>query len=116
MPTNPSSNVPCHNAFRGTNPFQAVPMPVPLWECGLRASEIFRERPLALHLKRNTGWLQALPRTSNQIEAALFPGYALGGMQPEEVRSQLNRALWDAGYTPSSDYASNPTWTWMEGN
>lgn len=103
-------------AFPGRNPFQTDPMPIPLEGWELRAPDIFRERPLASHLDQNAGWLQARLRTSNQIEAALFPNYSLGGMQPEEVRSLLNHALWDAGYTPSSEWERNPTWTWTEGN
>jgi hypothetical protein len=115
MTTRPSFNHASQNAFPGKNPFQAAPMPVPLEGWNLRAPDIFRERPLADHLGRNAGWLQARPRTSNQIEDALFPSYSLGGMQREEVRAQLNRALWDAGYTPNCE-DENPTWTWTEGN
>ncbi len=112
MTTSPSSR----SNFRGMNPFECTPMPIPLGEWGLRAPDIFRERPLARHLNRNDGWLQAVPRTSDQIEAALFPEYALGGMLSDEVRSLLNHALWDAGYTPSREGERNPTWTWTEGN
>ena len=54
--------------------------------------------------------------TSNAIEAALFPEYSLCGMERKEVGSMLNRALWDAGYVPSSTDTDNPTWTWTEGN
>ncbi|BDU74905.1 hypothetical protein [Mesoterricola silvestris] len=99
---------------RRQNPFQNVPIPVPIEGWNLRAADIFRERPLADHLERNRAWLQARPRTSNQIEDALFPSFALGGMESREVRSLLNRALWDAGFTPSHEDA-NPTWTWTDG-
>ena len=101
---------------RSTNPFQGAPAPIPLIGWDLRAPDIFRERPLATQLDNNAEWLQARPRTSNAIEAALFPEYALCGMEHEEVRSLLNRALWDAGYVPSSTDTDNPTWTWTEGN
>lgn len=101
---------------RGGNPFQGIPMPIPVEGWNLRASEIFRERPLSSHLERNAGWLQGRSRTSDAIEAALFPEYSLGGMEHEEVRSALNCALYDAGYTPSSEDTGNPTWTWTEGN
>jgi hypothetical protein len=103
-------------AFPDRNPFKAAPLPVPLEGRDLRASDIFRERPLAAHLECNSGWLQTRPRTSKQIAVALFPDFILGGMEPEDVRSLLNRALWDAGYTPSSVGSDNPTWTWTEGN
>lgn len=100
---------------RGSNPFQSVPMPIPLKGWNLRAADIFREGPLADRLERNAGWLQARPRTSNQIQDALFPSFDLGGMQSGEVRALLNRALWDAGFTPDHEDA-NPTWTWTDGN
>ena len=103
-------------ARRSTNPYQGLSAPIPLEGWNLRASDIFRERPLATHLNRNAGWLQARPRTSDAIEAALFPEYALGGMEHEEVRSLMNRALWDAGYVPSNKDSDNPTWTWTAGN
>jgi len=102
-------------AARTTNPFQPTPLPVPLDGWNLRASDIFRARALSDQLEKNMGWLQARPRTSNQIEMALFPSFSLDGMQSDEVRSLLNRALWDAGYTPSCTDA-NPSWTWAEGN
>lgn len=99
---------------RSSNPFEAIPIPIPMDGFGLTAPEIFREKRLASHLDRNASWLQAHPRTSNAIEAALYPEYSLCGMEPEEVRQLLNRALWDAGYTPSNQ-GKNPVWTWTEG-
>lgn len=101
---------------RGTNPFRAVPMPIPLEGWGLRAVDIFQARPLAHRLDMNVEWLQARPRTSDEIEAALFPEYSLCGMEHDEVRSLLNFALWDAGYVPDREDADNPTWIWTEGN
>lgn len=102
------------NNFRRTNPFQGTPLPIPLEGWNLRAPDIFRARPLNDHLERNAGWLQARPRTSNQIEAALFPEYSLSGMSSSEVRMILNEALWDAGYKPDFE-EENPTWTWTDG-
>jgi len=101
---------------RRPNPYQGVPMPVPLDGWNLRAADIFRAAPLASHLSRNAQWLQARPRTSEDIEATLFPEYTLGGMDHEEVRAQLNSALFDAGYEPDDEASSNPTWFWTEGN
>lgn len=101
---------------RGRNPFCDIPVPHPVDGWGRCASDLFRGRPLASCLERNAAWLQARTRTSDEIEAALFPEYSLGGMTHDEVRSLMNRALWDAGYTPSSEHTNNPTWTWMEGN
>lgn len=98
------------------NPFQAAPKPIPLSGWNLRALDIFRERPLADHIDRNAGWLQAHPHTSNAIEAALFPEFSPCGMEPEEIRRLMNRALWDAGYFPDCENTDNPTWTWTEGN
>jgi hypothetical protein len=115
MTTTPRHEPGSPRATRTTNPFQTTPLPIPLDGWNLRASDIFRERPLSDHLGRNTGWLQARPRTSSQIEMALFPSFSLDGMQSDEVRSLLNRALWDAGYTPNCTGA-NPSWTWAEGN
>ena len=110
-------NLDCPNATdRGRNPFSSIPVPIPVDGWGLRALDIFRERPLASHLNRNAGWLQAFPRTSDEIEAALFPEYSLGGMQHKEVRSLLNRGIWDLGYAPSNDYSDNPTWTMPKGD
>lgn len=97
------------------NPFQGAPAPIPASGWNLRAPDLFRRRSLTDHLDRNTGWLQARPRTSNAIEAALFPEYSLSGMEPEEVRALLNAALWDAGYVPDDTDTRNPTWTWTEG-
>jgi len=102
------------NDFRSSNPFQGAPLPVPLDGWNLRAPDIFRQRPLADHLERNRGWLEARPRTSNQIDDALFQPYALAGMHFSEVRLLLNHALWDAGYKPSNE-SENPTWTWTDG-
>ena len=101
---------------RRLNPYQGVPMPVPLDGWNLRAADIFRAAPLAAHLSRNARWLQARPRTSEDIEATLFPEYTLGGMDHDEVRAQLNCALFDAGYEPDDEASSNPTWFWTEGN
>lgn len=96
------------------NPFASIPLPRPV-ERGQRASDLFKPRPLDRHLERNAGWLQALPRTSDEIEEALFPEFLLGGMRPEDVRSNLNAALWDKGYTPDREEGDNPTWTWHQG-
>jgi len=96
------------------NPFRPVPMPVPLKGWDLQAPDIFQERALAKQLALNEKWLQARPRTSNQIEAAIYPQYCLNGMERAEVRAQLNRALWDAGYSPSDTDTDNPTWTGMD--
>jgi hypothetical protein len=104
-----------HPSRHKLNPFQDAPAPIPLSGWNLRAPDIFGERSLAANLERNAGWLQARPRTSNAIEAALFPEYALCGMAHEEVRSLMNAALWDAGYVPSSTGTGNPTWSWTEG-
>ena len=82
----------------------------------LRAADIFRAAPLASHLSKNARWLQARPRTSEDIETALFPEYALGGMDHYEVRTQMNFALFDAGYDPDDEASSNPTWFWTEGD
>jgi len=101
---------------RSMNPFQGASAPIAITGWDLRAPDIFRARPLAAHLECNAGWLQARPRTSNAIEAALFPEYSLCGMEREEVRSLMNAALWDAGYVPSSTDTTNPTWNWNEGN
>lgn len=101
---------------RGTNPFRAVPMPIPLEGWGLRAVDIFQARSLAHRLDMNAGWLQARPRTSDEIEAALFPEYSLGGMDHDEVRELMNHGIFDAGYTPDWEDSDNPTWTWNEGN
>ena len=100
---------------RGENPFRGVPMPIPLDGYNLRASEIFRDRPLAARLCMNAEWLQARSRTSDEIEAALFPDYSLTGMDQNEVRSQLNHAIYAAGFAPSDREGDNPTWTWTEG-
>ena len=100
---------------RGSNPFKSVPMPFAFGGFGLSASQIFREHSLASHLDRNADWLQGRPRTSNDIEAALYPEYTLSGMEHDEVRSALNRALWDAEYTPSNPKSDNPAWYWLEG-
>lgn len=97
------------------NPFQAAPAPIPAVGWNLRAADLFSPRSLAEHLDRNAAWLQARPRTSNAIEDALFPEYALNGMEAEEVRALLNAALWDAGYAPNATDTRNPTWTWTEG-
>jgi hypothetical protein len=109
---------PTHHPLRRRhegNPFPGVSMPLPLEGWNLRATDIFRECPLARHLGSNAGWLQARPRTSDAIEAALFPAYALCGMEHDEVRSLLNRALWDVGYNPDDEETDNPTWTWTKG-
>lgn len=103
-------------ARRGENPFQKAPLPIPAIGYDLRASDLFRERSLEAHLHRNAEWLQARPRTSEAIEAALFPHYSLDGVEPEDVRTLLNHALWDAGYAPSRASSDNPTWTWVEGH
>lgn len=97
-----------------TNPFQTAPLPIPLTGWNLQAPEVFRPDALARHLDRNQDWLQARPRSSNRIDTSLFPSYALGGMEREEVRASLNAALWDAGYRPS-DHSDNPTWSWDAG-
>lgn len=115
MTTSPTFNPDSRSAFPSRNPFQGSPMPIPLEGWDLRAPNIFRDRPLADHLNLNAGWLQVRARTSNQVEAALFPSFTLGGMQSDEVRAQLNRSLWDAGYKPSNE-GVNPTWSWAEGN
>lgn len=98
---------------RGNNPFQQVPIPVPCQSCE-RGSTLFSERALSRHLDRNAGWLQYRPRTSEEIEQALYPLYNPCGVSPEDARTALNYGLWDAGYTPS-DKGSNPTWCWNEG-
>lgn len=95
------------------NPFQPVPVPIPLTGWDLHAPEIFQPDALARHLERNRRWLQARPRSANQVESALFPSYSLGGMERDEVRANLNAALYDAGYRPS-DTCANPTWSWSE--
>ena len=97
---------------RKSNPFQAAPLPIPLEGFGLRAPDVFRERPLAAHISKNAAWLQARPRTSDAIHTALFPDYSLNGMEPEEIRVLLNRALWDAGYKSDNQDSDNPTWRW----
>lgn len=102
--------------FQSPNPFQRIPLPVPVEGWDLRAPDIFRPKPLASQIERNAGWLQARHRTTSQIQSALFPQFSLCGMQADEVRSLLNCALWDAGYAPSRSDDSNPTWTWNEGN
>ena len=94
-------------------PYQAPPMPIATGGLGTRATELFSERALAAHFKRNAGWLQYLPRTSEQIEEALFFSYSLAGMEAEEVREHLNAGLWNAGYVPSNR-SSNPSWSWEE--
>ncbi len=98
------------------NPFPGLPMPIPLEGWNLRATDIFRERPLAARLDLNAKWLQLRPRTSNAIEYCLFPEYSLCGMEHSEVRHLMNRALWDAGYVPDREDTDNPTWTWTAGN
>jgi len=117
MPTtaNPSDPKRRHLPPRRPNPFAGAPMPRPLDGWNLRAADIFKERPLASHLGMNAGWLQARSRTSDEIEGTLFPDYSLGGMEHDEVRDQLNHALFDAGYDPSEDETDNPTWSWNEG-
>ncbi|WP_243295103.1 hypothetical protein [Geothrix mesophila] len=118
MTTEPNRRAPNRGTCRPrrTNPYQGVPMPVPLDGWNLRAADIFRAAPLASLLSRNARWLQARPRTSEVIEATLFPEYTLGGMDHDEVRAQLNCALFDAGYEPDDEASSNPTWFWTEGN
>lgn len=103
------------SASRGENPFHAIPYALPLLEEDLRAVEIFMDGLVHERIHLNSEWLQFSPRSSNQIDGALFPCYALGGMEPEDVRTLLNRAMWDAGYEPSN-HGHNPTWTWTEGN
>lgn len=118
MTTEPTRRDPIRQPLppRRMNPFQGASAPIPVTGWNLRAPDLFRERPLAEHLDRNAGWLQARPRTSNAIEAALFPEYRLCGMEHEEVRTLMNAALWNAGYAPDSEDTDNPTWTWTEGN
>jgi len=107
----------CRRKHRPDNPYQKAPVPIPLDGFGLRASEIFNEYTLANHLGKNAEWLQHAPRTSEQIEVALFHEYSLAGMEPEEVRQNLNHAIFDAGYHPVNCDSSedNPTWLWLEG-
>jgi len=100
---------------RGENPFPAVPTPLPCLEDDLRAVDIFTDGLVHERIRVNAEWLQYSPRSSSQIDAALFPYYSLRGMDPDEVRILLNRALWDAGYEPS-DTGQNPVWSWTEGN
>lgn len=116
MTIDPYLREPLRPSIHTANPFQGAPAPIPYTGWDLRAPDLFCKHPLAAHLDRNAGWLRARPRTANAIEAALFPQYSLSGMDSEEVRSLLNRALWDAGYVPSSTDTGNPTWSWTEGN
>lgn len=111
--TQPAAHRRAHAMPKTGNPFTGIPLPNPV-ERGQRASDIFKARLLVQQLNRNVGWLQALPRTSEEVEEALFPDYVLAGMRPEDVRSNLNAALWDAGYTPDREDSDNPTWTWEE--
>jgi len=92
------------------------PQPIPLKGFELRARDIFSKRPLTAHLNRNAGWLQALPRSTEAIESTLFPDYKAYRMESEEVLQLLNRALWNMGYTPSSNSdTDNYTWHWLDG-
>lgn len=95
---------------------QGIPMPVTLESSNLRAADVFEEDALASHLDRNAGWLQARPRTSNQIEEAIFHAHVHGAMELEAARLLLNWALWDAEYSPDDSDSSNPTWLWLEGS
>jgi len=98
---------------RRVNPFKKVPVPIPLQGRNLRAADIFKEGVLDAHLERNAEWIQGRPRTTTQIDGALFPDYSLEGMHREEVLSLLNHALYEAGFTPD-DESSNPTWTFTQ--
>jgi hypothetical protein len=69
---------------------------------------------MARHLERNAEWLRARPRYSDDIEAALYPDYSLGGMEHDVVRQLLNAALWNAGYSPDDTMSDNPKWSWSE--
>lgn len=100
---------------RNSNPFPAVPMPIPFRGSGVHAAEVFSPEPLGMHLSRNASWLQARTRTTREIHSTLFPSYSRRGMEPDEVRAALNHALWQAGYTPSSLLNDNPTWNWFDG-
>jgi len=98
---------------RRVNPFKKIPVPVPLLGRNLRAADIFKDGVLDDRLERNAEWIQDRPRTTTQIEAALFPDYSLDGMEPDEVLSLLNHALWEAGFAPD-DETRNPTWTFTQ--
>lgn len=95
------------------NPFKKAPTPNPCHPLE-RGPELFTEEALANRLAWNAAWLQFRPRTSYEIEEGLFPAYIPAGCCPKDARITLNYALWDAGYTPSSE-GDNPTWRWTEG-
>jgi hypothetical protein len=103
-------------AHQPQNPYQKVPRPKPLEGGGWRAVDVCCPAVLSQLLDDNAGWLQSRSRTTHQIHDALLPQYDLCGMDQDEVYQQLNRFMWDAGYSPSTEGSRNPTWTWTEGN
>jgi hypothetical protein len=93
-----------------SNPFRAIPMPLPLRGLHLTAPEVFTINVLLERIRINRKWLVAQPRTTRQIDAALFPHYEMAGMTRAEVFQQLNAALWEAGFRPD-EVREDATWS-----
>lgn len=93
-----------------SNPYKIIPVPLPLYGWRLSAPDIFIIEVLSERIHINRGWLAAQPRTTRQVDSALFPDYEMGGMTRAEVFEQLNAALWEAGFRPDQ-VKENAEWT-----
>lgn len=92
------------------NPYNPGPVPRPLRRTDLTAPDIFTIEVLSERIGINRSWLAAQPRTTRQIDSALFPHYEMAGMTRAEVFEQLNAALWEAGFRPDQ-VKENAGWT-----
>ena len=81
------------------------PMPIPCDPTEempiLQGRELFTKEVIARVLEANKAWLQETPRTSLEVFVHIFHRCHTGDMSIEEVRSEIEIALFLAGYLPT---------------
>jgi hypothetical protein len=69
---------------------------------------------VAQEIQKQTGWLQASPRTTREIVAHLFPNEICPEGPETYLLLTIASCMWDQGYTAGARGKDGNEWQWLE--